>query len=186
MSLKVQISSKFDIGASLGLAMNDVEKGKDASLPFTSDLYNEAQLPGLEEKTRTSRVQVELRYNSINRMKRPTAGLLLLLNGRLSNDLEHNDYAFQKYSASYRQFFHVKYNRTFSLRFAFERTKPLSGKKVPFYYLSELGETETIRGFKRGRFRDNDMVLGSLEYRYPIWRELIEDHQEILMSGPKE
>jgi outer membrane translocation and assembly module TamA len=32
-----------------------------------------------------------------------------------------------------------------------------------------LGRRETIRGFTRGRFRDNDMLLASLEYRYPIW-----------------
>ncbi|MFC1650732.1 BamA/TamA family outer membrane protein [Candidatus Latescibacterota bacterium] len=174
MSFKVLISGKLNMGARLGFDMNDVEKGKDSSLPYTTDLYNEEQLTGLEEKTRTTRVQVELKYNSINRMKRPTAGLLFFLNGSIYNDLEHDNYAFRKYTASYRQFFHVKYNRTFSLRFAFERTQPVSGKKVPFYYLSELGETETIRGFRRGRFRDNDMMLGSLEYRYPIWREWLD------------
>ncbi|MFC1489702.1 BamA/TamA family outer membrane protein [Candidatus Latescibacterota bacterium] len=174
LSFNVLISDKLDIGARFGYDMNDVEKGRDSELPYTTDIYNETQLPGIEEKTQNTRVQIEIMYNSINRMKRPTAGILFSLDGGLSKDLENNDYAFSKYSASYRQFFHVKYNRTFSLRFAFERTQPLSGKKVPFYYMSELGETETIRGFRRGRFRDNDMVLGSLEYRYPIWREWID------------
>ncbi|MFC1538617.1 BamA/TamA family outer membrane protein [Candidatus Latescibacterota bacterium] len=174
MSFKVQMSPKFNIGARLGFDINDVEKGRDSDLPYTTDISNESDLPGLEEKTRTTRVQIELKYNSINRMKRPTEGLLFFLNGGLSNDLEHNDYAFRKFSAGYRQFFHLKYNRTFSLRFAFERTQPFSGNKVPFYYLSELGETETIRGFRRGRFRDNDMLLGSFEYRYPIWREWLD------------
>ena len=45
-------------------------------------------------------------------------------------------------------------------------------KKIPFYYLSELGEQETIHGFTRGRFRDKDLILGSIEYRYPIWRAI--------------
>ena len=56
------------------------------------------------------------------------------------------------------------------LRIAGEIAEPFAGKRIPFYYLSELGEQETIRGFTRGRFRDNDVILSSLEYRYPIWR----------------
>ena len=55
------------------------------------------------------------------------------------------------------------------LRIAGEFTEPVSSRDIPFYNLSELGRNGTIRGFERGRFRDRDMVLGSLEYRYPIW-----------------
>ena len=58
------------------------------------------------------------------------------------------------------------------MRIATELTEPFSDKQIPFYYLSELGRHETIRGFGRGRFRANDMILASLEYRYPIWRRI--------------
>ena len=68
-----------------------------------------------------------------------------------------------------RQHIHLFYNRSLALRLAGEITEPFSDREVPFYYLSELGRGETIRGFSRGRFRARDMVLGSLEYRYPIW-----------------
>ncbi|MDP8228814.1 MAG: BamA/TamA family outer membrane protein, partial [Candidatus Electryoneaceae bacterium] len=40
----------------------------------------------------------------------------------------------------------------------------------PFYHLGELGSDETIRGFTRGRFRDRDLLMGSVEYRYPIYQ----------------
>jgi len=58
------------------------------------------------------------------------------------------------------------------IRFASELTDPLPGKDVPFYYLSELGEGISFRGFERGRFRDFDLMMGSLEYRYPISSKL--------------
>ena len=37
-----------------------------------------------------------------------------------------------------------------------------------FQYLSELGEDIGFRGFDRGRFRDYDLVMGTIEFRYPI------------------
>ena len=58
------------------------------------------------------------------------------------------------------------------MRFAGELRDPFKNRQIPFYYLSELGRSETIRGFTRGRFRDRDMVLGSLEYIYPIWEKM--------------
>jgi hypothetical protein len=44
---------------------------------------------------------------------------------------------------------------------------------IPFYHLASLGGTEILRGFERGRFRDNgvDYTVGT--YKFPVW-ELIE------------
>ena len=71
-----------------------------------------------------------------------------------------------------RHHIHLFYGRTVMLRLAGEIRRPLQGRRVPFFYLSELGRSETIRGFNQGRFRDNDMILGSIEYRYPVWRTI--------------
>lgn len=44
-----------------------------------------------------------------------------------------------------------------------------SSAPIPFYLLSSLGGVDDLRGYSRSRFVDNDMVLATLEYRYPIW-----------------
>jgi hypothetical protein len=40
---------------------------------------------------------------------------------------------------------------------------------IPFSELVQLGGIDDLRGFRRARFRDASSLLGSLEYRWPIW-----------------
>ncbi len=41
---------------------------------------------------------------------------------------------------------------------------------VPFYELTYMGDDENNRGYSSRRFRDNDMAMVSLEYRWRFWR----------------
>ena len=56
------------------------------------------------------------------------------------------------------------------LRVAGQVTDAFERRAIPFYYMSELGEKGTIRGFDRSRYRDRDRLIASVEYRYPVWR----------------
>jgi hypothetical protein len=47
-----------------------------------------------------------------------------------------------------------------------------SDENIPFTDLPRLGGPQFLRGYTRDRFSDHVAVLGSIEYRYPIWREL--------------
>lgn len=42
------------------------------------------------------------------------------------------------------------------------------GEDVPTVELPRLGGPELLRGYQRDRFRDRNIVLGSVEYRYPL------------------
>jgi hypothetical protein len=44
--------------------------------------------------------------------------------------------------------------------------------RIPFTDLPRLGGPSQLRGFAPGRFRDRIAVAGTLEYRYPIWRQM--------------
>jgi len=39
---------------------------------------------------------------------------------------------------------------------------------LPFYLKSSLGGVDNLRGYRNGRFLDNDLAMASVEYRYPI------------------
>ncbi len=41
---------------------------------------------------------------------------------------------------------------------------------VPFYELNYIGSSHTVKGFSSKRFRDNDMFVGSVEYRWRWWK----------------
>ncbi|HQU72140.1 MAG TPA: BamA/TamA family outer membrane protein, partial [Calditrichia bacterium] len=79
------------------------------------------------------------------------------------------NFNFYRITADITRYWHLFYHRSLSLRLAGEFTRSLDDGDIPFYMLSELGRGETVRGFERGRFRDHDLILGALEYRYPIW-----------------
>lgn len=170
-ALSLKISKKVSAFAQIGYEVSEIQKGRDKNLPSTTDpnLYREDTLPGLGEQVKFSKLKLAFHYNGKNHPGRPTAGGELRASGSIFNELGGSKFGFRKVSVDISHYINLFYNRILVLRLAGEFNRALSGKKIPFYYLSEIGYRETVRGFKRGRFRANDMILGSLEYRYPIW-----------------
>ncbi len=167
-SFGIGLGERSSLDAILGFDLNDISEGRDKSIPSTTE--TEENLSGLEERVRMGRVQIGVWHDSRNRLGNPSNGSEASLTAGIFQDLGDNQFSFWRISADLTHYFHLFYNRAFVLRLAGETTEPFSDQDIPFYYLSELGRRETIRGFSRGRFRDRDMILASLEYRYPIWR----------------
>jgi hypothetical protein len=47
----------------------------------------------------------------------------------------------------------------------------ISSGEVPFKMMPYIGGPRFLRGFYQGRFRDNNLLLGQVEFRYPLfWR----------------
>jgi hypothetical protein len=64
-------------------------------------------------------------------------------------------------------------DRVLVLRLHGEGVAPAAGSdRIPFTDLPRLGGPSFLRGYARDRFRDRVAVLGTVEYRYPIWRQL--------------
>ncbi len=165
----------LDLATLFSMENNTILKGKDDALPSTTDQYDLSTLPGLESEVRLMSIGLALRFDSRNTSTGMTNGQELIINGSFFDQLDGEEYAFWKLTADLKQHIHLFYERALMLRLAGEMTEPATSKAVPFYKLSELGRGETIRGFSRGRFRDLDMLLASIEYKYPIWRH--HDHK---------
>jgi len=82
----------------------------------------------------------------------------------------------RRYSMA-KKFFGMGKNRTIAGRFRLVRTfadeTDWYGRDVldvPFYELPYLGSSSTLKGYQSKRFRDNDAVMASLEYRWRWWR----------------
>jgi hypothetical protein len=149
------------------LERNNIFGGKDDSYPSTIDIFH-ASLPGLETGVEILSTGLEFDYYSINHPSRPTSGWIVNIKGTYSEQTNDNKYGFYDASVDITRYIHLFYGRTLALRMAGGRVEPSADKEIPFYHLSELGRSETIRGFNRGRFVDNDFILGSIEYRYPL------------------
>jgi len=157
-SFGTKFGKRLSLDAIIGYDLNDISEGKDKSLPFTTNRFNRKSLPGLEEGVSIGRLQLGVKYDSKNRPGNPSKGSEFSLTAGVFEDLDNNTFGFWKFSADLRQHIHLFYNRSLVLRLAGEITEPFSDREVPFYYLSELGRGETIRGFSRGRFRARDTV----------------------------
>ncbi len=168
-SLDAHVSKRLIAGINFGYEINNVLPGASDERPTIGDIYTLAELPGLENQLNFWRGIISLAYDGRNAPGNPFGGTMLELNA--ATYIQNSDdpqYGFTRMSADISQFINIFRQRVLVLRLSAMITETESGKQVPFYYLSELGRTATIRGLSRGRFLDKDRLFGSLEWRYPL------------------
>jgi len=84
-----------------------------------------------------------------------------------SDDLE-----FLKVRADLNHYLNLWRKRILAFRAYFEHLNNIADNSpTPFYLRSSLGGFDNLRGYRRNRFLDNDVLVISLEYRYPIWQK---------------
>jgi outer membrane protein assembly factor BamA len=166
--LGYRLNENTRLNAFVEFEQNGVFRGRDTDYPSLTEVPADS-LPGLGTRIKTATYGLNLSFDSRDFPGRSTTGWELELSGSVSDQLSRDDFKYWKLTADVKRYVHLFYNRTLVFRVAAERMRPFSGKAIPFFFLSELGRRESIRGFTRGRFRDNDMLLASVEYRYPIW-----------------
>lgn len=148
---------------------NNIYKNSGDDYPSLQTVYSDTALAGLDTRVKIAQYQMGLAIDTRNRPGNPTSGSEVVFSGSYFHDVGGDDFNFWKAQGEFRQYLHLGHNRVLSLRLALEISEPVGNGRIPFYYLSELGEVETIRGYNRGRFRDEDMALASLEYAIPLW-----------------
>jgi outer membrane protein assembly factor BamA len=163
------LSKDFAFSCSFRFEQNNIRGDRHQDEDSITKQYTLEELPGLESRVKLWGMGGEITYDSRNVKGRPSSGQEILIGGDFVNQFSRDDYGFWKVRADVRQYIHLFYGRILMFRIAGELTEPVSGKKVPFYHLSELGKSETVRGFNRGRFRDLEMVMASVEYFFPVW-----------------
>ncbi len=168
LGLNTAIGSKISLASLFSLEHNNIYKSRNEDTIHMTDLYTINEIPGLETKVKMVGGQINIKIDTRDQKGWATSGQEIQLNLGVFSQIKNTEYGYWKMKADIKQYLHLFYRRTLALRIAGEMTVPFTGRTAPFYYLSELGTRETIRGFKRGRFRDMDMILGSIEYYYPI------------------
>ncbi len=164
-----EIGNGRELNVIFGLIVKNIREGRGRNSDPTSKFFSKETLPGLEEKVKLIRLKFGAQHDSKNRPGNPSEGIEARATAGIYWQIGDDKFGFWEGSFDFRYFRNLFYDRVLMLRIAGEMTEPVSSREIPFYYLSELGRSRTIRGFERGRFRERDMVLGSLEYRYPIW-----------------
>jgi hypothetical protein len=172
IALGVNIAKYTSFESHLGFELNNILPGKSNEYPSTDEIYDSETSPGLDSEVKLAKIEFKLLHLSINRPGNPSSGFDAQAKFGFSQQISDDQFEFFKFYFDVKRYIHLFYKRVLMLRIATELTEPLSGKQVPFYYLSELSEDNSFRGLDRGRFRDLDMIMGTAEFRYPISRNL--------------
>jgi hypothetical protein len=153
-----------------GFHLNNILPGRGSEYPSTTDIYTPEELPGLGERVDLVKFEIAFSSDSRNRQGNPTKGLESEFALSYFYQTNASKYRFTKFFGDIKYYLHLFYGRTVMFRIRAESSDAISGSMIPFYYLSELSEDISFRGFDRGRFRDRDLLMGSVEYRYPLSR----------------
>ena len=170
--LGIQLSKDLTINTQVGVERHNIFGNNVSGRPSIKESYNENSLPGLKTRVEITRFQIGFQYDSKNRPGNPSHGKEINFSASTFQDMNNNLYDFWQIMADITQYIYLFKNRVISLRVVGETTEPYKNSQIPFYYLSSFGRYETIRGFNRGRFRDQDMLLGSIEYHIPLWHSI--------------
>jgi len=143
-----------------------IQPGRDSRTPSIEETFTGKDIPGLSGAEMFS-FMFHYYRDSRNSIGQPTAGSQILAAYSLSFENGGSDFGFQKITFDVKKYFELFYTRTLAVGFRGEITENLADREVPFYNLGGLGGN-LLRGFRPVRFRDNDLVLAGLEYRFPI------------------
>ncbi|MBU1882155.1 outer membrane protein assembly factor [bacterium] len=176
-------AGNFKLECRFGTEFVNTMRGLEEGMPSTTTLYDSQTLPGLCDQVELFHTMLGMVVDTRDRPGNPTKGFDAEVSGGFFTEVGDDRFGYWQFNFDATRYVHLFYERVLAVRIAAQRNDPLEDRGIPFYNLAELGEHETIRGFKRGRYRDRDMLLGSLEYRWPIWRSWDDYGVDFLIFG---
>ena len=171
-----QARSNIVVNLQVGYDAYNIFDGQDPNLVGDIDSIRQIHKLSFSETRSTRLVSVggTIDHDWRNDKGQPTAGGREIISLFYYASTEDNDnFKYTSVTVDVRQYFHIFRKRTLALRLMAQTTDLVDEtSSMPFYLKPSLGGAETLRGYTRRRFVDNDLAVISLEYRYPIWKKI--------------
>jgi outer membrane protein assembly factor BamA len=148
----------------------DVTSGKDDRYPSVEEVFPLTQLPGFSQQPDFLRLTGKAAFDWRDNPEHPHSGGLYSVSVSDYQDRDLDLYDFQLYQIEVHQYIPLPNRyRIIALRAASVLTDSESNQEVPFYYMPTLGGARDLRGFREGRFRDQNSLVLTAEYRWEAW-----------------
>jgi hypothetical protein len=162
-----RVLRRLTVGARAGFYHAAPGPGRDEDLPQVEDVFAPSELPGVGREPDFRRYGASLVWDSRERARNPHSGGVLALQwlhyGERGGDLA----AFDRLAADARLYLTLGHEqRVLALRAYASRDDAKQGSRVPFYLLSHLGNSHTLRAYPSQRFRGEELLLLQAEYRW--------------------
>jgi len=150
-----------------GYIRTDTRPGTDGRFPNTETIFGPMQAPGLFNQPDYLHLTATVFLDYRDNPGHPHSGGMYGFAFTRFDDVDQGKFQFNRYTIDLRQYISLgSPQRTVAGRFLTILNQADSGSLVPFYLLDYLGGTESLRGFNEFRFRDNNLVYLSAEYRW--------------------
>jgi hypothetical protein len=147
-----------------------IDGDSDSGSPAIGDRFDVSQVPGLARQPDFIRYEIFTDLNYREPRGNPRRGGRYYVAYHQFNDRDLSRYTFQRIEADLQQYIPlVKDRRVLALRALASMSDADEGQEVPFYFQRSLGGPDDLRGFRRFRFRDRNLLLFQAEYRWEIF-----------------
>jgi outer membrane protein assembly factor BamA len=174
-TLAYRLTSWAVAGGGAGYMKVENNPGEDNQFPNLETVFDTSTVPGLFQDAHYffggASVIIDLRDRPYN----PHSGFMFGFERLQYEDTQDTNFSFSKTSYDLRGYIPVfAENRTFALQLYTSMEDPQEGNTIPFYMMETLGGADVLRGFHSYRFRDENLIAISTEYRWEPaqWWEL--------------
>jgi hypothetical protein len=161
--------SRFELN--LGVSRNDLGPGTDDGFPTSQEQFPDA-IDVLTGRYDYFEVGAFLSWDRRDNDFYAYRGNFFGFGFHLNEGIRDTQASFSKYNLELQQFIPLGgVRRTLALRFNGVITDDRSpvGVEAPVFASERMGGNRSVRAYRNGRFIDEDMIVGNVEYRYPMW-----------------
>jgi outer membrane protein assembly factor BamA len=145
----------------------EIEPGTDTRFPSIEELFSPFDAPGLTETPDYTYTDVFATLDTRDQPGNARSGSYVGLQWRRYDDSDFNRYSFDAFTLDAHQFLPIfDKKRVFAVRFQLQTTTAGSDDEVPFYMRPTLGGSDSLRSYSDFRFRDRNMAVLNVEYRW--------------------
>jgi outer membrane protein assembly factor BamA len=164
----------LNAGVRIGTQTNvTIEAGTDPRFPSIEERFSPFDAPGLTEAPDYTYTDLFATVDTRDQPGNARSGSYVGLNWRRYNDSDFNRYSFDAFTLDTHQFLPIfDKKRVIAVRFQLQTTTAGADDEVPFYMRPTLGGSDSLRSYADFRFRDRNMAVLNVEYRWEAFSGL--------------
>ena len=160
----------FNLSAGAAYFNPRIGPGQDPRFPSTEEVFDPATIPGYQVQPDFLRLNGGVSFDYRDNAFLPRSGGFYRISYFDCRDRDLNAYDFRQLQGDLEQYVPLGHKfRVIALRASAVLSDADAGQQVPFYYQPTLGGGERLRGFREYRFRDENSILFTAEYRWQAW-----------------
>jgi hypothetical protein len=162
-----RITPSLSMNLRAGLLQPALSRGNDRRYTDTLDLFDDHEAPGASRQPDFLRYQSSLVLDARDRSGNGQRGGLLGVSWSQFREVSGKEFRFNRLSADARYYLPLGSSRqVLAVRGFTTMDRTSNGARVPFYLMQTLGGGQTLRGFREMRFRGENLLYLSAEYRW--------------------